>query len=155
VSNRAELLKRVVGESQRHYAAYTLFNQALADQVGLHPTDVQCIALLDLEPGPVTTGEIARLTGLSSGSASRLVDRLEKAGFVQRQPDPNDRRRALVALAPDAAARIAAAWETPGKAFGAVLERYTDEQLEVIADYLRQAAEVGRDQARRLSAEAP
>lgn len=155
MSNRAELLKRVVGESQRHYAAYTLFNQALADQVGLHPTDVQCIALLDLEPGPVTTGEIARLTGLSSGSASRLVDRLEKAGFVQRQPDPNDRRRALVALAPDAAARIAAAWETPGKAFGAVLERYTDEQLEVIADYLRQAAEVGRDQARRLSAEAP
>jgi DNA-binding MarR family transcriptional regulator len=149
------LLKRVVGESQRHYAAYTLFNQAMADRIGLHPTDVQCIALLDLEPGPVTTGEIARLTGLASGSASRLVDRLEKAGFVERHADPNDRRRALVALAPDAAARISAAWETPGRAFGAVLERYTDEQLETIADYLRQAADVGRDQARRLSTEAP
>ncbi|WP_433189043.1 MarR family winged helix-turn-helix transcriptional regulator [Actinoallomurus sp. CA-150999] len=155
MSNRAELLARVVGESQRHYAAYTLFNQAMADRIGLHPTDVQCIALLDLEPGPVTTGEIARLTGLASGSASRLVDRLEKAGFVQRQPDPNDRRRALVALAPDAAARIAEAWETPGQAFGAVLERYTDEQLEIIVDYLRQAADVGRDQARRLTTETP
>ncbi|MEV0399541.1 MarR family transcriptional regulator [Actinoallomurus sp. NPDC050550] len=155
MSNRAELLARVVGESQRHYAAYTLFNQAMADRIGLHPTDVQCIALLDLEPGPVTTGEIARLTGLASGSASRLVDRLEKAGFVQRQPDPNDRRRALVALAPDAAARISEAWETPGKAFGTVLERYTDEQLEIIADYLRQAADVGRDQARRLTTETP
>ncbi|MGW5663507.1 MarR family winged helix-turn-helix transcriptional regulator [Streptomyces sp. NPDC003758] len=153
MSNRSELLARVVGESQRHYAAYTLFNQALADRIGLHPTDVQCIALLDLEPGPVTTGEIARLTGLASGSASRLVDRLEKAGFVERRHDPNDRRRALVALAPDAAARIAEVWETPGKAFGAMLDRYSDEQLEIIADYLRKAAEVGRDQARRLGTE--
>ena len=155
MSNRAELLARLMGESQRHYAAYTLFNQAMADRIGLHPTDVQCIALLDLEPGPVTTGEIARLTGLASGSASRLVDRLEKAGFVRRQPDPDDRRRALVALAPDAAARIAEAWETPGKAFGAVLERYTDEQLEIIFDFLHRAAEVGRDQARRLTTETP
>ncbi|MEV7807058.1 MarR family transcriptional regulator [Microbispora sp. NPDC088329] len=155
MSNRAELLARVAAESQRHYAAYTLFNQAMADRIGLHPTDVQCIALLDLEPGPVTTGEIARLTGLASGSASRLVDRLEKAGFVQRQPDPHDRRRALVALTPDAATRIAKAWETPGKAFGATLERYTDEQLEIIADYLQQAGEVGREQARRLTAETP
>lgn len=60
-----------------------------------------------------------------------------------------------MALAPDAAARVAAAWETPGKAFGAVLERYTDEQLRSIADYLAAAAEVGRDQARRLAAETP
>ena len=154
MSNRAGLLARVIGESQRHYAAYTLFNQAMADRIGLHPTDVQCIALLDLEPGPVTTGEIARLTGLASGSASRLVDRLEKAGFVQRLPDQHDRRRALVALTPDAATRVAQIWETPGQAFGAMLDGYTDEQLEVIADYLQQAAQVGRDQARRLATEA-
>ncbi|MCO6007731.1 hypothetical protein NE236_22395 [Actinoallomurus purpureus] len=50
--------------------------------------------------------------------------------------------------------RIAAAWEVPGKAFGALLERYTDDQLEIIADYLHEAAKVGRDQARRLAAEA-
>ncbi|GHE39150.1 putative HTH-type transcriptional regulator YcgE [Streptomyces longispororuber] len=148
--NRPELLARVIAESQRHYAAYTLFNQAMADRVGLHPTDVQCLALLDLEPGPVTTGDIARLTGLASGSASRLVDRLEKAGFVERRSDPEDRRRALVALVPDAGERLARAWEAPGTAFGAVLESYSDEQLEVIADYLHRAAEVGRDQARRL-----
>ncbi|MFJ9644664.1 MarR family winged helix-turn-helix transcriptional regulator [Streptomyces sp. NPDC004244] len=148
--SRAELLAHVVTESQRHYADYSLFTQALADHVGLHPTDMQCIALLDLEPGPVSTGDVARLTGLTSGSATRLVDRLVKAGIVERLADPNDRRRSLVALAPDARNRIGEAWDIPGRAFGAVLDRYSDAELAIIADYLHRAAEVGRSQAERL-----
>ncbi|MEW2415057.1 MarR family transcriptional regulator [Streptomyces sp. NPDC046866] len=149
--SRAELLAHVVTESQRHYAGYSIFNQAMADHVGLHPTDMQCVALLDMEPGPVSTGEVARLTGLTSGSATRLVDRLVKAGIVERHADPNDRRRSLVALAPEARTRIGEAWETPGRAFGAVLERYSDAELAVIADFLHRAAEVGRAQAQRLA----
>ncbi|MEV6152507.1 MarR family transcriptional regulator [Nonomuraea sp. NPDC052129] len=150
MSNRAETLKRIIDESQRHYAAYALFNQALADHLGIHPTDLQCVALLDLEAGPVSTGEIARLTGLTPGSATRLVDRLEKAGLVVRHTDPADRRRALVALAPSAQTRIGDAWETPGKAFAEVMESYSDAELAVIADYLRRAGAVGRAQAERL-----
>ncbi|MFJ6754299.1 MULTISPECIES: MarR family winged helix-turn-helix transcriptional regulator [unclassified Streptomyces] len=149
--SRAELLARIVTESQRHYADYSLFNQAMADHVGLHPTDMQCVALLDMEPEPVSTGDIARLTGLTSGSATRLVDRMVKAGIVQRHADPNDRRRSLVSLSPEARERIGAAWDTPGRAFGAVLESYTDAELTVIADYLHRAAEVGRAQAKRLT----
>ena len=153
MSNRAETLKRITDESQRHYAAYTLFNQAMADRLGIHPTDLQCVALLDLESGPVSTGEIARLTGLTPGSATRLVDRLDKAGLVVRQTDPDDRRRAMVALAPDARARISSVWEIPGRAFGEVLDRYDDAELALIADYLHRATAVGRAQAERLTAE--
>ncbi|MEU6777952.1 MarR family transcriptional regulator [Nonomuraea angiospora] len=130
-----------------------LFNQALADHLQIHSTDLQCVALLDLESGSVSTGQIARLTGLTPGSATRLVDRLEKAGLVVRHPDPADRRRALVALAPSAGERIGAAWELPGRAFAEVLERYSDPELTVIADYLRRAGEVGRAQADRLAKE--
>jgi DNA-binding MarR family transcriptional regulator len=151
VSNRAETLKWIMDESQRHYAAYALFNQAMADRLEIHSTDLQCVALLDLETGPVSTGEIAQLTGLTPGSATRLVDRLERAGLVVRHPDPADRRRALVALAPSARERISAVWDLPGKAFADVLERYGDAELAVIADYLRRAAEAGRAQADRLT----
>ncbi|MEV7005971.1 MarR family transcriptional regulator [Streptosporangium sp. NPDC051022] len=153
MSNRAELLERVIAESRRHYAAYTLFNQALADRLGLHPTDVQCLSLLDLEDEPLSTGEVARLTGLTPGSATRLVDRLERAGLVVRRADPADRRRALVALALDPVAEIGQAWDAPGKAFGEILEAYTDEELAVIGDYLHRAAAVGREQALRLAEE--
>jgi DNA-binding MarR family transcriptional regulator len=97
-----------------------------------------------------STGEIARLTGLTSGSATRLVDRLEKAGVVERLADPRDRRRQLVALVPEARDRIAAQWDEPGEAFAAVLDGYSDDELGVIADYLHRAAEVGRAQAARL-----
>ena len=136
MSNRAETLKRIMDESQRHYAAYVLFNQAMADHLGMHPTDLQCVALLDLESGPVSTGEIARLTGLTPGSATRLVDRLEKAGCrtasrsdgpqagagrPRTRPQPGSvkpgRRRER---------RSARCWST-----------YTDAELDVIADYLR------------------
>ncbi|GHA01483.1 transcriptional regulator [Streptomyces subrutilus] len=149
--SRAELLARIVTGSQRHYADYSLFNQALADHIGLHPTDLQCVGLLSLESEPVSTGEIARLTGLTSGSATRLVDRMAKAGIVRRHADPHDRRRSLVSLSPEARERIGAAWDTPGRAFGAVLEGYSDAELAVIADYLRRASEVGRAQTERLT----
>ncbi|MGC5015026.1 MarR family winged helix-turn-helix transcriptional regulator [Streptosporangium sp. DT93] len=155
MSNRAELLRRVAAESQRHYAAYSLFNQAMADHLGLHPTDLQCVALLDLETGPVSTGEIARLTGLTPGSATRLVDRLARTGLVVRVADPHDRRRALVELAPVARARVAAVWDVPGEAYGRALETFTDAELDVIAEYLRRATEVGREQAARLASEGP
>ena len=93
---RTERLTELEVESRRYLASYVLFNQAMADQVGLHPTDLQCINLLTIEPGPFTTGRIAELTGLTSGSATRLVDRLERAGYVTRERDAADRRRVLV-----------------------------------------------------------
>ncbi|MDI2126811.1 MarR family winged helix-turn-helix transcriptional regulator [Yinghuangia seranimata] len=150
-TTRARLLEQVADDSQRHYADYMLFNQAMADHLGLHPTDLQCVSLLDLESAPVSVGDVARLTGLTSGSATRLVDRMVKAGLVERHPDPHDRRRQLVALAPEARARIGAAWDEPGRAFVAVLDSYSDDELRLIADYLRKAAAVGRDQAARLA----
>jgi DNA-binding MarR family transcriptional regulator len=147
---RAEVLAAVTVAARRHHAAYTLFSQALADRLGLHPTDLQCVSLLGLEPGPRTTGEIAKLTGLTSGSATRLVDRLERAGLVERQPDPHDRRKMLVSLTARRTAELEAAWETPGRAFGQALDDFTIEELTVIERYLQRITEVGNEQTERM-----
>lgn len=147
----AELLTAVTVAARRHYVAYTLFNQALAHRLGLHPTDLQCLGLLDLEEEPLSTGEIAKLIGLTSGSATRLVDRLEKAGFIERVPDPQDRRKALVSLAARRGGEADAAWDTPGNAFADALADFSAEELAVIERYLRRTTEVGTEQAERLS----
>ncbi|MEU9607442.1 MarR family winged helix-turn-helix transcriptional regulator [Streptomyces sp. NPDC048057] len=75
----------------------------------------KCVSLLALDPGPRTTGEIADLTGLTSGSATRLVDRLQKAGLAERHSDPHDRRKTLVTLTSDRTPEIEAAWEPPAR----------------------------------------
>jgi DNA-binding MarR family transcriptional regulator len=149
-ANHAELLAAVTTAARRQHAAYTLFNQALADRLGLHPTDVQCVSLLGLEPEPLTTGDIARLTGLTSGSATRLVDRLERAGLVDRRPDPQDRRKSLVSLSARRAVELEAVRAVPGSAFTEALDDFTDEELAVIERYLRRTTEVGGEQAERL-----
>lgn len=147
---RRELVAAVIATARRHHAAYTLFNQAMAEHLGLHPTDLQCVSLLALEPRLRTTGEIAELTGLTSGSATRLVDRLEKAGLVERHPDPHDRRKMLVTLPHGRTPEIEAAWDTPGKAFDQALEDFTDDELTVIERYLRRTTDVGTEQTARL-----
>lgn len=148
--NRADLVAAVTVAARRQHAAYALFNQAMADRLGLHPTDLQCVSLLGLEPEPLTTGEIAKLTGLTSGSATRLVDRLVRAGLVERRPDPHDRRRTRVSLTAQRAPEAEAAWDAPGAAFAGLLDDFTDEELAVIERYLRLATEVGSAQADRL-----
>ncbi|MFJ3617781.1 MarR family winged helix-turn-helix transcriptional regulator [Streptomyces iakyrus] len=148
--NREGLIAAVAVAARRQHAAYSLFNQAMADRLGLHPTDLQCVSLLGLEPEPLTTGQIAELTGLTSGSATRLVDRLERAGLVERRPDPHDRRRTRVSLTARRAPEADAAWDAPGDAFTALLAEFGDEELRVIERYLRRSTEVGSAQAARL-----
>ena len=79
--------------------------------LGLHTTDVQCLNLLSLESGPVTIGRVGELTGLSTGAATRLVDRLERAGYVTRKRDRTDRRRVLVTTVPERMAAFGQIWD--------------------------------------------
>ncbi|MGA5422820.1 MarR family winged helix-turn-helix transcriptional regulator [Streptomyces lavendulocolor] len=152
---RKRLMAELSGEARRHMAAYALFNQAVADHVGLHPTDVQCLNLLALEREPVTTGRIAGLTGLTTGSATRLVDRLERAGYVTRERDARDRRRVLVAAVPERMAELGALWERLNAPWEAMFDAYTDEQLAFLTTHMRRTVELGAAQIERLRAEPP
>src|SRR5919109_4895952 len=72
-----------------------LFSQAVAERVGMHSTDIETMDLLNTL-GPMTAGELSERTGLSSGATTRLIDRMERAGYVRRRPDQHDRRCVIV-----------------------------------------------------------
>ncbi|WP_030412809.1 MarR family winged helix-turn-helix transcriptional regulator [Streptomyces sp. NRRL S-1448] len=148
--HRAQLYEELSSESRRYLASYVLFNQALADHLGLHPTDVQCLSLLTAEPGPLTVKQIAEMTGLTTGSATRLVDRLERGGYVARTPDQQDRRRVLVTPVPDRIARVAAVWDDLGRSWQALLDEHTEDELEVLIRHMRRAHELSHAQMGRL-----
>ena len=79
--------------------AVVLHGQAVAEAMGMHPTDAYALNLLAVV-GPVTVGELGERTGLSTGAATRCVDRLEAVGAVRRHRDPADRRRVVIEALP-------------------------------------------------------
>lgn len=148
---RADRLAELNRVSRQYLASYVLFNQAVADRIGMHPTDVQCLNLLTLEREPLTTGQIAELTGLTSGSATRLVDRLERAGYVRRERDTHDRRRVLVHLVDAKVAEFGRLWAELSEGWDAIFDDYTEKELALLASHMRRTVELSAAQRARLS----
>jgi len=112
-------------------AGSSLFGQRVAEKLGLHPTDMQFLNLLDLL-GPLTPGGLAQRSGLSPGGVTIVVDRLVKAGYVERMAKPGDRRSLLVSIRRVRQKRITTNFESARKQFEQALEGFTDEELETV-----------------------
>lgn len=97
--NRVALHESMIRNLRYFIAGTILFNQKVADKIGLHLTDMQCLNLLELL-GPTTPGKLSEFMGLSTGGVTVMLDRLEKAGFARREPNPGDRRSSLVRICP-------------------------------------------------------
>ena len=151
-TSRERMLDEVSVVSRRSMASYALFNQAVADHLGLHPTDLQCLNLLTREGAPVTTGRVAELTGLTTGSATRLVDRLERAGYVVRQRDAVDRRRVFVTTVPEKVAEFGRVWDKLGGGWVALFDDLGDDQLALLIEHMRRTTEFSARQVERLRA---
>lgn len=94
--------------------------------------------------GPVPPGRIAEHTGLTTGAITGMIDRLEKAGYVERRPNPADRRSVLVTLREDTPRdRVLPMVFGPlAQDMADVASHFTSDQLAAIANYLGRTTEV-------------
>lgn len=88
--------------------ALATFTATVARILGLAPSDVLALEHLFAE-GPLGPADIAGRLGMTTPAATALVDRLERAGHVERRPHPTDRRRLAVVPTPQAEAAAYAA----------------------------------------------
>jgi DNA-binding MarR family transcriptional regulator len=151
--DRAELLARMNQAGRQVSTAAILFHTAVADRLGLHATDHKCADFLYMK-GPMTAGELAGLTGLTTGAITAVIDRLEKAGFVRREEDPGDRRRVIVRVLPKCHREIAPLFESFAAAQEELCARYSDRELAAILDYLTRSQQVAHEQTLKLRREA-
>jgi DNA-binding MarR family transcriptional regulator len=145
------LTQAVLRATRKVSSQAALFSQAVADRIGLATIDVECLEALDDE-GPVTVGRLAEWTGLTTGAATRMIDRLEQAGYVRRVADPTDRRRVLVEPVAQRMANLGALHDSIERAQREVIARFSQEQLGAIADFLEASIDVARQEAVKLRA---
>lgn len=81
-------------------AAIDALDQVAAEAVGISRGDLRCLNLL--EHGPLAPKEIAARLGMTTGSVTALLDRLEISKLVKRMSDPDDRRALLIQITPNA-----------------------------------------------------
>jgi len=129
-----------------------LYEQVMADRLGLNRTDVIVLSLLGLR-GPQTAGQLAEATGLTTGAVTGVIDRLERAGFARRAPDPGDRRRVIVTLLRERLAPAVRLNEPLHRAIHALDQDFTAAQRVAVAAYVQRAAGHFRAEALRLRAE--
>jgi DNA-binding MarR family transcriptional regulator len=122
-------------------ASAILFNHQIAQRLGLGASDGQFMHLLQVR-GPLTPGQLAELSGLTTGTVTGVIDRLENAGFVHRERDTSDRRKVLVKLDEQHLwQRMAPLYAGQAASLAKVVGRYDAEQLDVIADFLERLVE--------------
>jgi DNA-binding MarR family transcriptional regulator len=145
---RTELLARLQAELTQTIADGILFQQAVADRLGLGLSDFK--TLTALQGGQATAGEIAERTGLTTGAVTRMIDRLEQGGWVVREADRHDRRRVLVSPVAERQAEIWPLLQGMTEGWAQALAGYSDEQVALVLDLFERMRAVAREQAAAL-----
>jgi len=151
MSQRSDAIARSADAMRDFVAHGVLLQDAIARTGGINGTDMQIVGLL-MSEGSATPGELATRAGLSAGgSITAVIDRLERAGYVARSRDDQDRRKVLVSAIPEAVmSRVGPIYARVGAAWTDYLETLTTEQISLVNDALTRAAEINREQVAQL-----
>jgi DNA-binding MarR family transcriptional regulator len=133
---------------QRLAARMVLFHSAIAARSGLNATDLTCLRLLDEEP--MTAGAISDQVGLTGSSVTAMIDRLEKAGYVVRERDAEDRRRITVRMVTEKVVDIDALYDSQRARMSKLLSKYSANDFAVIADFIEHTTSILTEEALKL-----
>lgn len=150
--DREAVIRDLSVEVRRYQNAQDAFDDAAAERLGINRTDQRCMDILDLN-GQMTAGQLAAESGLSTGAVTTLLDRMERAGYVQRVRDTVDRRRVLVELTDEARKRAWEIWGPIAEEANEGWARFSDEQLVFLRDFLVGSQEFLARHLERIKAE--
>jgi DNA-binding MarR family transcriptional regulator len=147
---KKELIAELISEFRASGNQDSAFDNLAAERLGLNRTDLHCINIIE-NSGGLTAGELAEEARLTTGAVTGVIDRLERAGYARRIPDPADRRRVKLEVTPDFYAcaneiwgPLAADWESQ------LSGRFTAEELRHAIQFLRATNELARKHVQRL-----
>jgi DNA-binding MarR family transcriptional regulator len=128
--------------SQQYAYSSIRMHETVARVAGLPGTDHKYLGFI-MQKGQMTAGELAALTGLTTGAVTGLIDRFEKKKLVKRQFAEDDRRKVIIV--PNTK-NIMALLQPLYKEFRSKSEKligsFSDKELKVIETYFLKAIEI-------------
>lgn len=129
------------------------FEALAADALGISTGDLRCLNAIE-NAGGLTPGDLARAVGVTSGAVTGVVDRLERAGYARREPDPADRRRLRIEVTPKFRDRAGDIWGPMAADWMKELAaRFTAAELRSALEFLTLTTEINRRHLQRLGDE--
>jgi DNA-binding MarR family transcriptional regulator len=141
-------------EIRKFQNAQDEFDDAASARLGINRSDQRCMDIIDMH-GQVTAGRLATESGLSTGAVTTVLDRLERAGYVQRVRDTVDRRRVLVELTDEARRRAGEIWGPIAAESAATMAGYSDAELVFLRDFVQSARDFLARHLERITADTP
>lgn len=147
----AEIGGRLVSELRQCYGLGASFFRAAAARIQMTDTDMHVMDILE-STGEASAGQLADLMGLTTGTFTAILNRLEKAGLVHRERDPKDGRRVIVRLAKGAQGgqEIDPLFASLGNAWEVLANSYDDEHKAFLLEFLQRSNALAREEIARL-----
>jgi DNA-binding MarR family transcriptional regulator len=128
----------------------SLLNHQVGGHVDLKDVDLDCLELIALH-GPISPSALAGRAGLHPATVTGILDRLQRGGWVARERDPCDRRAVAVRAVRGRDAELFGLYSGMSALLDKICARYTDTELELLADFLRRTTAAGRDATSELA----
>ena len=150
---RRRRLNRAIKESLRELSIQlSLLNHQVGARLDLKDVDLDCLDLI-VRHGPLSPSALARRAGLHPATMTGILDRLERGGWVARERDPNDRRAVVVRVRRDRGAELFRLYAGMNTSMDQICAGYSDDQLELLADFLRRTTDAGQAATDELAAD--
>lgn len=132
----------------------SLLNHQVGGQLKLKDVDLDCLELIS-SAGPLSPSALARRAGLHPATVTGILDRLQRGGWIARERDPDaaDRRAVTVRAVPGRTQELFRVYSGMSSAMDDLCAGYTEDELMLIAGFLRRTAEAGRAATDELSGE--
>jgi DNA-binding MarR family transcriptional regulator len=146
-----ESVRHIRKLSQQYAYTSIQMHEAIGRKAGMSGTDHKYLGFL-IEKGQMTAGELATLTGLTTGAVTGLIDRFEKKKLVKRRFAEDDRRKVLIE--PNTK-NIMALFEPLYKEFRNHSEKliasFSTKELKVLEAYFSKAIEIMHETTHAVS----
>lgn len=145
------IVNRFRTASRQYSDASVFMHEAIARKAGLSGADHKYLGLI-LQHKELTAGDISKLTGLTTGAVTGLIDRLEKKKLLKRQLTKDDRRKVIIIPNPENSMKLLQPiFSELQQKTNNLIASFTEKEIEIIERYFLEATAIMQETTGNLN----